>query len=74
MSCVVVIEWAIMKIKHISVVMEHDGSSEVLKSSVSTYQRKNSKFTKRVEVRVLVGVEVGDGGVCCGESDDWDNY
>lgn len=29
---------------------------------------------KRVEVRVLIGVEVGDGGVCCGDSDDWDNY
>lgn len=25
------------------------------------------------EVRVLIRVEVGDG-VCCGDSDDWDNY
>lgn len=37
-------------------------------------KKKISKFMKRVEVRVLIGVEVGDGGVCCGDSDDWDNY
>lgn len=29
---------------------------------------------RREEVRVLIGVEVGDGGVCCGDSDDGDNY
>lgn len=37
-------------------------------------KKKICKFMKRVEVRVLIGVEVGDGGVCCGDSDDWDNY
>lgn len=29
---------------------------------------------RRVEVRVLIGVEVGDGGVCWGDPDDGDNY
>lgn len=42
--------------------------------SLCIKEKKISKFMKRVEVRVLIGVEVGDGGVCCGDSDDWDNY
>lgn len=57
------------RIKQLSIkLMEHVHQSPELKI------KHFFKVMKRVEVRVLIGVEVGDGGECCGDSDDGDNY
>lgn len=58
-----------MRIKQLSIkLMEHIYQSPELKI------KHLFKVMKRVEVRVLIGVEVGDGGVCCRDSDDGNNY
>lgn len=59
----------VMRIKQLSIkLMEHIYQSPELKI------KHLFKVMKRVEVRVLIGVEVGDGGVCCRDSDDGNNY